>query len=291
MTDNYLHQPVLLHEVIDSLQVKPGEAYLDATIGSAGHAVEIVKRGGRVFGLDVDPAALERARNRLHSCPGADFKLTKRNFGQLEAAAKDWQISAFSGILFDLGLSSDQLADDQRGFSFLQDSPLDMRADPDLAVTAADLVNGLNKGELNELFQKLGEEPRALAISDEIVHSRARQPITTTAQLVKIVKEAVGGRYQRINPATKVFQALRIAVNDELNNLKAALPQAVALLKPGGRLAVISFHSLEDRIVKNFMKDNQNLKILYKHPVKPGREEILANPRSRSAKLRVAIKL
>ena len=276
--------------MIESLQVKPGEAYLDATVGSAGHSFEIVKHGGRVFGLDIDPAALERAQNRLQTCPGADFSLKKLNFGQLAVAARDWQIHAFDGILFDLGLSSDQLADAHRGFSFLQDSPLDMRANPDLAVTAADLVNGLNKGELNELFQKLGEEPHSLAIADAIVHARVKQPITTTGQLVKIIESATRRR-GRINPATKVFQALRIAVNDELNNLKVALPQAVTLLKPGGRLLVISFHSLEDRIVKNFMKENQNIKIIYKHPVKPSREEVLANPRSRSAKLRVAEKL
>lgn len=209
----------------------------------------------------------------------------------MREAAKDWQITNFSGILMDLGLSSDQLADETRGFSFSGDQPLDMRADPNLSVTAADLINGLNKGELNELFTKLAEEQHSLAIADRIVCARRQQKINRTGQLVKIIEVATGNRYSRINPATKVFQALRIAVNDELNNLKEVLPQAVELLKPGGRLLVISFHSLEDRIVKNFMKDNQMLKILTKKPIISSTDEVNINPRSRSAKLRVAEKI
>lgn len=188
------------------------------------------------------------------------------NFAHLKVAADEWQIAGFSGILLDLGLSSDQLADPERGFSFSGDQPLDMRADPDLSVTAADLVNGLNKGELNELFTKLAEEQHSLAIADAIVRARGEKPIRTTGQLVKII-ESVSRRQERLNPATKIFQALRIAVNDELNNLKTALPQAVELLKSGGKLCVISFHSLEDRIVKRFMKESQEIKIITKKPI------------------------
>jgi 16S rRNA (cytosine1402-N4)-methyltransferase len=256
-----MHQPVLLHEVINFLQVKTGEAYLDATVGPAGHSVEILKKGGRLFGLDVDPAALERAKNRLQlSCPGADFTLKQANFKDLQNVVAEWHQDCFAGILLDLGLSSEQIADQSRGFSFSGDGPLDMRADPNLTVTAADLLSGLNEGELSELFTKLAEEHRARTIANAIVRARREQPIRRSNQLTAIV-EAAGGRQDR------VFQALRIAVNDELNNLKAVLPQAVRLLKTGGRLIIISFHSLEDRIVKNFMKENNSLKIITKKPI------------------------
>jgi 16S rRNA (cytosine1402-N4)-methyltransferase len=279
------------------LAVKPGEVYLDCTLGSAGHALEIIKAGGRLYGLDIDPEALKRSKERIFKvCPNAFFKAKLENFSQLAAVAQEFGLTAVAGILLDLGLSSEQLADPNRGFSFNSDAPLDMRASPDYQVTAADLLSGLNKGELYELFTKLGEEQHSLSIADLIVRTRLAKPITTTKQLAEIVMKAVSKRqdlsaHWRIHPATKVFQALRIAVNDELNNLKAVLPQAVALLKPGGRLAVISFHSLEDRIVKNFIKNEKKLINLTKKPIMPSDEEIKANPRSRSAKLRVAEKL
>lgn len=214
----------------------------------------------------------------------------------MSAVAQEFGLTAVAGILLDLGLSSEQLADPNRGFSFNLDAPLDMRASPDYQVTAADLINGLNKGELYELFAKLGEEQHSLSIADLIVRTRLIKPITTTKQLSELVMKAVSKRqdlsaHWRIHPATKVFQALRIAVNDELNNLKAVLPQAVALLKPGGRLAVISFHSLEDRIVKLYFKNNAQVINLTKKPIMASDEEIKANPRSRSAKLRVAEKI
>jgi len=253
--------------------------------------LEIIKRGGLVYGLDIDPLALKQSKERVFkACPNAFFKLKLANFSQLTAVAQKFGLTAVAGILLDLGLSSEQLADPDRGFSFNLAAPLDMRASPDYQVTAADLINGLNKGELYELFQKLGEEQHSLSIADLIVRTRLIKPITTTKQLAEIVMKAVKFR-GKTHPATKVFQALRIVVNDELNNLKAVLPQAVALLKPGGRLAVISFHSLEDRIVKQYFKNNAQLINLNKKPIMASDQEIKANPRSRSAKLRVAEKI
>jgi len=291
MTDKLLHQPVLLQPTIDALKITPDEAYLDCTLGSAGHAVEILKKGGKLFGLDIDPAALKRAKARLEKIPNVFFRLKKQNFSQLNQAVQSWGLTSVAGILLDLGLSSEQLADTARGFSFLTAAPLDMRADPDLKVTAADLVNGLTKKELNELFKKLGQEQYSLAIADGIVRARRQNRINSTLELVDIVNRAVGRRRGKIHPATKVFQALRMAVNDELNNLKTCLPQAVKLLKPKGRLVVITFHSLEDRIIKHFIKNNQKLENLTKKPIRPTETEIKNNPRARSAKLRIAEKI
>lgn len=281
------HQPVLLQTAIDLLNIQPGEAYLDCTVGSAGHAVEIVKKGGKLYGLDVDPAAIQRAKKRL---AGSFYRLQQMNFAQLSAAAEKFRLTSVAGILMDLGLSSEQLADKTRGFSFQHQAPLDMRADPSLSVTAADLINGLTKGELNELFKKLGQEQHSLSIADHIVRARRAKPINTTLELADIVCQAVPPRRGRLHPATKVFQALRIAVNDELNSLKTALPLAVDLLKENGRLVIISFHSLEDSIVKHFIKNQTNLKILTKKPIRPTAAEIAQNPRARSAKLRAAEK-
>jgi 16S rRNA (cytosine1402-N4)-methyltransferase len=233
---------------------------------------------------------LEHTRVRLSQVKKGKFQLEKGNFAKMEEMAKTWQVDQFSGILLDLGLSSDQLADVVRGFSFQGLAPLDMRADPDLQVTAADLINGLNEGELNQLFFKLGEETKALRIAKALVAARKEKPLQTTADLVAVVDQVYRGQRGKIHPATKVFQALRIAVNDELNNLSTALPQAVSLLKPGGRLAVISFHSLEDRIVKQFIKDNSNLLNLTKKPIVADSKELAINPRARSAKLRIAEK-
>ena len=290
MTGQSLHQPVLLQSTIDSLKITPNEAYLDCTVGSAGHAVEILKKGGKLFGLDVDPAALKRAKVRLEKIPNAFFRLKKHNFSQLKTAADHWGLTSVAGILLDLGLSTEQLADTARGFTFQTDAPLDMRADPDLKVTASDLVNGLTKGELNDLFKKYGQEQYSLAIANGIARARRHQKIQSTLELAQLVTRYKPKR-GRIHPATKVFQALRMAVNDELNHLKACLPQAVKLLKPKGRLCVISFHSLEDKIIKQYFKTNQHLKIITNKPIIPTQEEITKNPRSRSAKLRVAQKI
>lgn len=285
-----VHQPVLLQQVIEGLAVKPGKAYLDGTLGSAGHAVEILRNGGRVYAIDVDPEAVRRARARLETIPKGVFKVLPANFNNLKQATGQFGVSRFSGILLDIGLSSEQLKDEQRGFSFQSDGPLDMRADPNLKVTAADLLKVLNAGELEKLLKLYGEEPRARAIADEVVRQREIKPLETTKELAELVGKVYGFR-GKIHPATKTFQALRIAVNDELNNLKNALLQVEELLEPGGRLCVISFHSLEDRIVKLFLKGNTNLKTLTKKPITASTDEIKANPRSRSAKLRIAEKL
>lgn len=290
------HIPVLLKEVIKFLAVKPNKLYIDTTVGGGGHSEAIIKKRGRVLGIDMDPKALEMARKRLASaCPPGAFALAHGNFANLAEIAKKEGFKPVSGILFDLGISTYQLEDPSRGFSFGAEAPLDMRMDPNLKVTAKDLINVLNEGELYELFTKLGEEHYSRPIARAICRARRIKPIETCNQLVQIILRArpKRGQYDRTHPATRVFQALRIAVNDELNNLKEALPQAVDLLEPGGRLVVLSFHSLEDRIVKNFFKEGSEkgtLKILTKKPIRPTREEVEKNPRARSGKLRAAEK-
>ncbi len=286
--EKIIHKPVLLHEAIDLLKVEPGKSYLDCTLGSAGHSIEILKKDGKLFAIDQDPQAVKKARNRLRkSCSKAEFQLKTHNFNHLLEAAESFKVKSFDGILFDLGLSSDQLDDPQRGFSFLNDAPLDMRADKSLTVTAADLVNGLHKGELSQLLEQYGQETYHQAIAKRIVDTRKAKPIKSTIELADLVSEVK--RYQgKTHPATQTFQALRIAVNDELNNLKNALPQAVRLLKKKGRLVIISFHSLEDKIVKDFIKGELKLTNLTDKPLTPSQEEITSNPRSRSAKLRAA---
>lgn len=268
------------------MKVKQGEKYIDATVGGGGHAVEILKRGGKVLGLDVDPEAIEQVKRILN------IILVRGNFAHLQEIAQECGFDCVAGILFDLGVSSHQLLTTERGFSFTSDAPLDMRMDPDLEVTAADLVNGLRKEELYELFYKLGEERFAWTIARAIVRARSLRSIKTCKELAGVIVGAKSNqkRFERIHPATRCFQALRIAVNDELNNLKAVLPQAVNLLKPGGRLVVISFHSLEDRIVKNFFKERADLQTLTKKPIRPSSAEVEINPRSRSAKMRVGEK-
>lgn len=293
------HKPALLKEAIDYLNVKPGEVYVDATVGGGGHSLEILKRKGKVFGLDCDHEAIACAGKRLvirQVCPLNAFRLVQANFGNLEQVLKDYHVTSPAGILFDLGTSFHQLKSKGRGFSFQEDEPLDMRMDKNLKVTAADLIAGLGPKELNELFYKLGEEKYSRAIAHAVLDARRKNQIKTTRQLAEIAQE-VYKKYRvksKIHPATKTFQALRIAVNDELNNLKDALPQASRCLTKRGRLVIISFQGLEDEIVKNFFKSeekNKILKILIKKPVKPGQEAIKINPNCRSAKLRAAEKL
>ena len=288
------HEPVLLKEVIGYLNIKPGRKYIDATVGGGGHSKAILKLDGQLLAIDCDPEAIEAARERLSTaCPDASWRLTQGNFKDLTKIAGKYGFEKIDGVLFDLGVSSYQLETPQRGFSFNLEGPLDMRMDPSLEVTAADLVNGLNKGELEELFKKFAQEYFARRIAEAIINARRLKPIKTIGQLVEIIENAVPRR-GRLHPATKVFQALRIAVNDELNNLKAALPQAMALLNPGGRLTVISFHSGEDRIVKQFLRHQAKegkLRLITKKPIRVSAEELSANPRSRSAKLRVGEKL
>jgi len=289
------HKPVLLKEAIEFLNVRAGEKYIDATVGGGGHSAAILKAQGEVLGIDCDPEAIKSAREYLSSaCPNTSWQLARGNFKDLKDIAIAYGFTPVAGILFDLGVSSYQLETAERGFSFNLEGPLDMRMDPALKVTAADLVNGLTQTELGELFFKFGEERYARRIARAICRERQLKPITTCDELARIIlRVRRRGRFDRTHPATRCFQALRIAVNDELNNLKAALPQALKMLKPAGRLVVISFHSLEDRIVKNFLKlaaGEGKLEILTKKPIRPTAEEIKTNPRSRSAKLRAGEK-
>jgi 16S rRNA (cytosine1402-N4)-methyltransferase len=295
------HTPVLLKETLKYLNVKKGKKYIDATVGGGGHAEAILKLGGEILGIDYDPEAIKAAREHLsQACPSArasgfggqraSWRLAQGNFDQLGEIAKKNGFEPVAGILFDLGVSSHQLDDLERGFSFQSEATLDMRMNPNLGVTAADLINGLNKGELNELFSKLAEEKHSRRLAEAVVSACRVKPVRTCRELADLVVKTVGKK-GKVHPATRIFQALRIAVNDELNNLKEALPQAVELLKPEGRLVIISFHSGEDRIVKQFLKDEEKLKILNKKPVRPTEAEIKANPRSRSAKLRAGERL
>lgn len=305
------HIPALLNETVEALNIRPRKKYIDATLGGGGHSEEIVKRGGILLGIDQDPEAVSFASERLkkalrsrnlrdsgHSaCPGFTPPMfAKGNFANISRLARENDFEKVDGILFDLGVSSHQLETSYRGFSFNQEGSLDMRMDPNMSVTAKDLVNGLNEGELSKLFLKLGEEKLAKRYARAICGARAGRQIETGDELAKIIMEHAppGRKYGHIHPATKVFQALRIAVNDELNSLKEALPQTLELLNPGGRLVVISFHSLEDGIVKRFFLENQQknvLKIINQKPVVPTEKEIKLNPRARSAKLRGAEKL
>ncbi len=294
-TNNY-HIPVLLQETIEGLNVRPDHRYIDATLGGGGHTREILNRGGEVLGIDQDPEAIEFVKENFKSqISNHKLKLVRGNFAHLKEIAEKNGFTKVSGILLDLGVSSHQLETGERGFSFNKNAVLDMRMDPDLEVTAKDLVNGLNEGELYELFEKYSEEYRSRAIANALVFARALKPIETTDELAEIVTKAKGkGKFGRTHPATRIFQALRMAVNDELNNLRLSLPQAVELLGQGGRLAILSFHSLEDRIVKNFFKEREKegiLQIINPKPIGPTDGEIKANPRSRSAKLRIAEKL
>jgi len=294
---NTVHKSVLYKEALEALAVRAGETYIDATVNGGGHTKGILELRGKVLGIDVDPQAIETAA-KVFSLPlkrkgetlyaeGESLTLACANFADLRTVAGKFEVWEASGILFDLGLSSLQLEEAERGFSFSKSGPLDMRMDPGLAVTAADLVNGLNEGELYELFTKLGEEPNSRRLARAIVRSRVDKRIETTSELAKLI-EVVVGRRGKIHPATRVFLALRIAVNDELNNLKKGLEEATNFLKKDGRLVTISFHSLEDRLVKNFFKESRHLKILTEKPIVPKSVEILANPRARSAKLRIA---
>jgi 16S rRNA (cytosine1402-N4)-methyltransferase len=288
------HEPVLLEETIDLLKVRKGKKYLDATLGGGGHAEAILKKGGQVLGCDCDPEALVFSRKRLvPACPpsACSWKLVRGNFAHLKLIAQTAGFDQVAGILFDLGVSAHQLLTPGRGFSFTDDTCLDMRMDPSLGVTAADLLAALSQKELAQLLVKFGEEPQARKVAAEIVKKRRQKPIKTGRELASLVGQTLGRPRGKTHPATRVFQALRIAVNDELTSLRETLPQTSDLLEKGGRLVVISFHSLEDRIVKNFFKeaDFQGiLKILTKKPLVPDRNEIKENPASRSAKLRAA---
>ena len=290
-----VHIPVLQKEVLNLLNPKANENFVDCTIGEGGHAFAILERilpDGKLLGIDWTRELIESLMAKAGSL-SKNLILVCDNFANLKNIVERQGLGQVSGVLFDLGLSSWHLEKSGRGFSFSRDEPLDMRFQG--GVTAQEIVNWWPQKELERMLKEYGEERFAKRIANEIVRSREEEPITSTLQLVSIVERAVPYWYQkrRIHPATKTFQALRIAVNDELNNLGRALPQAIEVLKPGGRLVVISFHSLEDRIVKNFLRENSRkglLKVLTKKPVKPSAEEVKVNPRSRSARLRAAVK-
>jgi 16S rRNA (cytosine1402-N4)-methyltransferase len=301
------HEPVLYEEIIHALQPRSPGLYIDGTVGAGGHAggiLEACSPSGRLLGLDVDPDAIALAGERLAGY-GDRVKLMQASYDSVLDAMHECGWQAADGMLLDLGVSSMQLDTERRGFSFQSEAPLDMRFDPGTGMTAADLVNTAEEGELADLLFKFGEEPRARRIARMIVEER---PIRTTTELVSLVKRAYRER-QRVHPATRTFQALRIAVNQELACLERALPQALMALRSGGRLAIISFHSLEDRIVKQFFREQgkdrinppyikefeferkASLREVNRKPIVPGEAEVRTNPRARSARLRVAEKI
>lgn len=290
------HQPVMVAEVLEALAIKPNGVYVDGTIGSGGHAREIASRlqDGLVIGLDCDPNALELARVRLQEFADR-VKLVHANFAQIDRVLDELRIQSVDGILLDLGVSLTQLDTAQRGLSFRLEGPLDMRLDPTQELTAADLVNSLDERELIKIFREYGEERWAARIAHNIVRERRTAPIETTSDLVSIIERSLPAavRYRsRIHPATRVFQALRITVNNELENLQKALTVGFERLAPGGRFAVISFHSLEDRIVKRFFREQLKMGQAEQiwGPRRPSLQECAQNPRARSAKLRAASK-
>ena len=309
----FTHRPVLLQECIDSLNIRPEGTYLDGTLGRAGHSREIARRlegAGRLICVDRDQAALDAARERL--APWMDrVTLVHSNFDQIDAILDRLELPGVDGMLFDLGVSSPQLDDGSRGFSYLVDAPLDMRMDREEGLTAADVVNTWPQEELRRILSQYGEERYAPQIAAAVVRRRERAPIATTLELVEVIKGAMPARAlkEKQHPAKRSFQAIRIAVNDELASVDRMLQGAVPRLNRGGRLAVITFHSLEDRIVKTGLAQfargctcppdfpvcvcgkTPDIRLVHKKPILPTPGEIEENPRARSAKLRVAEKL
>ncbi len=304
-----VHKPVMLREVLAALDVRPGGRYVDGTVGAGGHAYAIMEAatpGGSLVGLDKDPQALEEARERLARF-GDDVRLVHGDYAGMGEVCRELDFVPVHGVLLDLGLSSLQLEASERGFSFQREGPLDMRFDPTQELTAEQIVNEYAERELIDILQRLGEEPRARRIARRIIE---RRPLQTTTELAKVVEEAVGGRVRRqSHPATRTFQALRIAVNQELLSLADCLPVAYGLLGDLGRLAVLSYHSLEDRIVKSFIQRESRdcvcpprqpvctcghkagLRSVSRGAARPSPDEVADNPRSRSARLRVAERL
>ena len=312
MSETFTHRPVLLDECIENLKIRPDGVYLDGTLGRAGHSREIAKRltTGRLICVDRDDAALEAAKERL-----ADWMdrvtLVHSNFDQVGDIVADLGLPGVDGMLFDLGVSSPQLDDGARGFSYMVDAPLDMRMDRSEGLTAADVVNTWPQEELKRILFQYGEERYAPLIAAGIVRRRQERPIGTTLELVDVIKSAMPGKAlkEKQHPAKRSFQAIRIAVNDELASVERMLKGAVPKLNRGGRLAVITFHSLEDRIVKSGLAEfakgctcppdfpvcvcgkTPDVKLINKKPILPTEREVEENPRARSAKLRVAEKL
>jgi len=306
-----IHKPVLLKEVVEFLITDTKGIYVDGTVGSGGHSEAIAEiicqKGGRLICIDQDPDAVSFSKNRLLSKKG--IKVIKANYKDIDAVLENEGIEKVDGILLDLGMSSMQLEDSGRGFSFLRDEPLDMRMDPEQPVKAKDLVNNLSEFELSKIIKEYGEERKARLIAKAIIRERKKEPIESSLRLANIVSSAIQDKERRRHPATKTFQALRIAVNRELENLKEFLEKAPDLLKKRGRLVIISYHSLEDRLVKNYIKKWENpcicppglpyclcgkkplMKRIIKKGIKPSESEIQRNPRARSAILRIAERL
>lgn len=307
---DYSHNPVMVAEVLAALRPCPGGKYADGTVGGGGHAAAMLAATsptGWLSGCDRDGAAVEAAARRLAEFAGR-FEIRRGNFAEL---AEMWPAESYDGVLLDLGVSSPQLDTAERGFSFQQEGPLDMRMDTRQGTTAADLVNRLGADELAKIFWQLGDEPQSRRFARAIEMDRRQRPFTMTGQLAGLIERLSPRRGQRTHPATKVFQALRMAVNDELGSLRRGLDAAVKILKPGGRLAVITFHSLEDRVVKEFGRERSRdyefdgpvdvpelrrpkkpeLKWVERKAVKPGEAELAENPRSRSAQLRILEKI
>jgi 16S rRNA (cytosine1402-N4)-methyltransferase len=298
------HIPVLLNEAVDALQVQPEGRYVDCTLGAGGHSAAILERGGRVLGIDIDPNAINAARKKLSNY-GDRIDLINDSFENLESICAEANFIPADGVLFDLGLSSLQISDPERGFSFQNEGPLKMCFDPSATLTAETIINDYSEDELAWIIRNYGDELRSKAIARAIVSNR---PISTTTQLAAIISKAAGLR-GRIHPATRTFQAIRIAVNRELERIKSALKLAINILTAGGRLIVISFHSLEDRLVKDFMKTeatdcicpprtpscvcnhHARLKLITKKVITPSSAEVETNPLSRSAKMRIAEKI
>ncbi len=308
MDTDFHHEPVMLKEVVDWLCIKRNGIYVDGTVGGAGHAYAILKEtNGFLVGIDCDDDALSAAGERLAEF-GSRKVLVKANFAELGSVLENLQIKKVDGILLDMGVSSPQLDKAERGFSFNQPAPLDMRMDRSLKISAYDIVNSFAQKDLEKIIRTFGEEKMASRIARAISQKRQSSPLETTVELAAVIASAmpVKLRWQKIHPATKTFQAIRIAVNSELDSIKPAIDSAVRILNHGGRIGIISFHSLEDRIVKNEFRDLEGacicpkdvpictckrqamLKVLTKKALIPSSVEIAANPRSRSAKLRVA---
>ncbi len=288
-----MHEPVLKEQVLEYLNPKPGFIVLDATVGGGGHTEALAERvlpSGMILGLDQDEEAIKHVKARLARF-GQHVQIVESNFRNLDQVLSQYPDLKFDAALFDLGFSSDQIADSKRGFSFMADAPLDMRMSLKFDLKAADLINSLSERELADIFWKYGEEHASRRIAKVIVEERRTRPVQTTFDLLRMLEKAGLRRKGKAHPATKVFQALRIAVNDELGACEEGIRKAISVLKSGGRIATITFHSLEDRIVKNLFKAEEKegrVKIITRKVVMPSRAEVLKNPRARSAKLRVA---
>ena len=305
--DTTVHRPVMLGEVLDLMDIRQGGTYIDATIGGGGHAeaiLDCIGSSGRLIGIDRDREALARAADRL-SPRHANYSLEHGNFSEIGDIARTRRAENVDGVLMDLGMSSPQVDAVERGFSFMRDGPLDMRMDLSQDLTAADLVNDESVDALASILRTLGEEPSARRVARAIDQARRAARIETTGQLADIVSRAKGGRRSRIHPATKTFQALRMAVNRELESVEKGLHAAIRLVRPGGRVAVLTFHSLEDRLVKRcfashagrreslpeggerWVGEEPAVRRITRKPLRPSADEVRENPRSRSAKLRV----